>query len=443
VEINARSMDLLYRVGSTKFQKAFNPAKQFAIESGLCEIYPTTTLELDQFWLARLPVLREWLGAKIVNAISAHSQKLVMKNHELTFSVDRNHIKYDQFNMFNFALDSATERANKLVDYAVADILRSNPTTDTSTGLPLYYDGQPFFSTAHPITGNTANQDPQPTALTGAQLVGTTDATAAALFGSTGTLYASGSALTLILNVNGAGAVTLTFTAASAATVGTMLAQIQATWPALTQVTIGGSSGRALVLTASSSIAVGNGTANTALGYTNLEAGTGVSTQSNLALSTPLSHSSYSAAYETMLNYVDEQGRPWNVVPDTLFVGPHYRRIGKEILEESKIANVSLAAGSNTVMVQDNAEQGTAKLVIVPEFNYSPGMWILASTKGPLKPFMYGQLEAPHMIPCIDPTSPNVFLNRQFMWSIEEMGNIIGTLWPLAYYGNASATFGG
>jgi len=440
MEINAKNMDLLYRVGSTKFQKAFSPAKSYAISTGLCDITPMSTIEMDHFWLARLPAMREWLGAKVVNGISAHSQKLVAKYWEVTFGILREHVKYDQFNMFNFALTSATERANKLIDYKLADLLRTNPTVNPVTGAPLYYDGEPFFSTAHPISGNSTSQDPTPTALTGKSLIGTTNATLSTNYGAGGAL----DGLTLILNVNGAGNATLTFAVANnALTPATLLAAITAKWPALTQVTLGGASGTALKLAAATSIVVGNGTANTLLGFTNAQVGTSVTTQSNLALGTPLTHSSYSAAFETMLGYTDEQGKPFDIMPDTLFVGPALRRVGKEIVEAKLIANTSNGGASGAMSVQDNVEQGTARLVVVPEWGYSPGMWMLAQTNGILKPFTWGQAEAPHMVPLIDPTSPNVFMNRQFLYSIEAYGEITGTLWPLAYYGNSAPTFGG
>ena len=432
-------MDLLYRVGSTKFQKAFSPAKSFAIASGLCDITPMDTIEMDHFWLARLPAMRAWLGSKVVNGISSHSQKLVAQYWELTFGILREHVKYDRFSLFNFALTSATERANKLIDYKLADLLKSNPQTDPLTGASIYYDGEALYSTAHPISGNSSNQDPQPTTLTGVALTGTTNATLSSNFGAGGSL----DGLTLILNVNGAGNQTLTIAVANnGLTSATLLAAISAKWPALTQVTYGGSTGTALKLTAATTIVVGNGTANTLLGFTNAQTAAAVTTQSNLALSTPLTHSSFSVAYEAMLNYQDEQGKPFGVIPNKLFVGPALRRVAKEIVEQPWMVNTS-SGGVTATGPMTNVEQGNAEVVIVPEFAYSPGMWILADTTGVLKPFTWGQLEAPHMIPLISPTSPNVFLNREFLYSVEAYGQIIGTLWPLSYYGNSAATFGG
>ena len=113
-----------------------------------------------------------------------------------------------------------------------------------------------------------------PTTLAPAIVTGSTDITAAGLYGVGGTLAGGGTPLTLILNVNGAGPVTHTFDGTGAtddASEAAMLAAIVVTWPALTAVQ---NAGKHLVLTTLlsgyeyASIVVGAGSANTALGLT-------------------------------------------------------------------------------------------------------------------------------------------------------------------------------
>lgn len=103
---------------------------------------------------------------------------------------------------------------------------------------------------------------------TPAQVVGTTDITQSGLYGSTGAL----NGLTLILNVNGAGASTITLSGTgNAASNAALLAAIVAQWPALAAYS-GGVGGWLVlidsVLGSSSTITVGAGTANTVLGLT-------------------------------------------------------------------------------------------------------------------------------------------------------------------------------
>lgn len=93
---------------------------------------------------------------------------------------------------------------------------------------------------------------------------GTTDVTAAALYGAGGTL----NGLTIILNINGAGATTLTLNGATnAANQRALVAAIKAQWTALFDCYVGGTASNKLTL-AATSIVIGAGTANTALGIT-------------------------------------------------------------------------------------------------------------------------------------------------------------------------------
>ena len=172
-------------------------------------------------------------------------------------------------------------------------------------------------------------------------------------------------------------------------------------------------------------------------------------TQSNLLLNTPLTVTNFQTAISTMMSYVDETGRPWGAIPDTLIVGPALRHVGRQICESPFIADIASAAGasatvsaSSVAAVQSNVEQGITKLVVVPDLYYAPGSWMLACTKGILKPFVWGQLEAPHMIPSVNPTDPNVFLKAEFWYSIEAHGEIAPTLWPLCLYATSGSSYG-
>ena len=164
--------------------------------------------------------------------------------------------------------------------------------------------------------------------------------------------------------------------------------------------------------------------------------------QSNLLLNTPLTVTNFAAAVAMMMSYLDETGRPWSVTPDTLIVGPALRHIGKEICEMDLIADVSAAAGSSTVMVQRNPEMNTTKLVVVPEMWRMPQSWMLVCSSGTTKPFVWAQLEAPHLVSSIDPTSVNVFKAQEFWYSVEALGEIAPTLWPLAIMATGGSTYG-
>jgi hypothetical protein len=107
------------------------------------------------------------------------------------------------------------------------------------------------------------------TLATAAAVTGSADITAGSLYGGGGSLNGE----TIILNVNGAGPLTLTLSGTgNAASEAALLAAIEAEWPGITAVQ-GGGGGNKLVLTdltagTSGTITVGSGTANTNLGLT-------------------------------------------------------------------------------------------------------------------------------------------------------------------------------
>ena len=117
------------------------------------------------------------------------------------------------------------------------------------------------------VTVGTLSDDGGATLATPAQVIGTADVTQPSLYGAGGTLAGK----TLKLNVNGAGTVTLTFAGGGVANVAALVVAIDGAWAALSAY-YGGQNGLLVLvdsaLGSGSSIVVGSGTANAALGLT-------------------------------------------------------------------------------------------------------------------------------------------------------------------------------
>lgn len=146
-----------------------------------------------------------------------------------------------------------------------------------SAGAPFYFLFKEVVNGAVVTTGSVASpttDGPQgayspatpASSATGAVVTGSTDATASALYGVSGTLDTQ----TLILNVNGAGPLTLTLSVAgNALTEAALLAAIMVEWPALTATVVSTHLTLTDLLTGyANTIVVGAGTANTHLGLT-------------------------------------------------------------------------------------------------------------------------------------------------------------------------------
>ena len=166
-------------------------------------------------------------------------------------------------------------------------------------------------------------------------------------------------------------------------------------------------------------------------------------TQSNLNLNTALTYDNFVTVYTNAVGYLGEDGQPLGVVPTKLVTGPALMSIGKQICTSDMIANaVTGLAGSNIVQAQDNMMKGICEYEMIPELAAYPLSWWLFCTSKPIKPVMWGQLEAPRFDYLVSPQNPNVFMKREHIYGARQWGQISETIWPLATYATGGASFG-
>lgn len=121
-----------------------------------------TALELYG-WMDRMPVMREWIGPRLVASPVVQNRSLVNKHWELTYGMDLNRVRDDKYGLFIPEVRELARQTAKQDDYQLQALIESNPTC---------FDGQSFFSTAHPtdttgqLTSATQSNDLQSTALT-------------------------------------------------------------------------------------------------------------------------------------------------------------------------------------------------------------------------------------------------------------------------------------
>ena len=157
---------------------------------------------------------------------------------------------------------------------------------------------------------------------------------------------------------------------------------------------------------------------------------TSLAVQSNYFTGTPLTFDNYLAARANMMQFKGEDGLPFGVVPDTLFVPPQLETVGKLICEAASVAPQTLN-GITQVGANDNVLQGTAKVVVIPELGVDAGGWYLADTSKGIMPFVFQERQAPNIITLRDPGSENVFKRKKFAFGADVRGNAFGGLWWL------------
>jgi phage major head subunit gpT-like protein len=148
-------------------------------------------------------------------------------------------------------------------------------------------------------------------------------------------------------------------------------------------------------------------------------------TYSNLFATTPLNQANYATVKAAMRSYKGESGKPLEIEPTLMIVGPSLEQVAKEVTGANLIARVQQnVAGTENVALAGvtNVYQGDITLLVVPRLAAdTAGAWYLASTDR-IKPLIFQQRQAPTRTAIIDPQNPVVFNQRQFMYGVDARG---------------------
>jgi phage major head subunit gpT-like protein len=125
------------------------------------------------------------------------------------------------------------------------------------------------------------------------------------------------------------------------------------------------------------------------------------------------------------MKYVGEGGRPLNVMFDTMMVPPDLERYGLQVaaagLNAQTIKNVlgteNVAAAGVT-----NVYQGAVTLIVNPRLT-NQSAWYLMATKRPIKPLIWQLRQAPNLVSLINPSDPNVFHLKKFLYGVDARGD--------------------
>lgn len=110
--------------------------------------------ELETFgWMQRLPKAREWQGPRVVNNLQNFSFVILNRLWEATVGVNLNSIKDDKLGIYAGLFQEFGRLARKWPD----QMLKTSMQLGTTTGLG--FDGLPFFSQSHPLSGSNQSND--------------------------------------------------------------------------------------------------------------------------------------------------------------------------------------------------------------------------------------------------------------------------------------------
>jgi phage major head subunit gpT-like protein len=151
MDINAANLDLLYRAAANNFQGALTGSP--TIYQDICTTMPMSTRQVTQAWMDKLPMMRKWVGNRVVNSANAKSKPYEAVPYEHTFGLSKWDIMDDLLGVFNMAVQMQGEAVAKQPDQLLWDFTQ---VADEALG----YDGVPVYSEAHPILGGIAGGVP-------------------------------------------------------------------------------------------------------------------------------------------------------------------------------------------------------------------------------------------------------------------------------------------
>lgn len=99
--------------------------------------------EMRYPWITGLSGLREWVGERVVDALSTRIQIIPNKDFEKTVKIPRNAYLDDQIGLYGGQVDELGYQAMKWPDDLMASAIQAGSAVAT-------YDGQGFFDTDHP-----------------------------------------------------------------------------------------------------------------------------------------------------------------------------------------------------------------------------------------------------------------------------------------------------
>lgn len=96
-------------------------------------------------WMASLPSMREWLGERQIANLHEYDYVLPNRRFELTYGVNRDHMKDDLLGTYATAFANLGRQTKKHPDELVRDAMRNGQSSK------VLFTGAPYFSTSHYI----------------------------------------------------------------------------------------------------------------------------------------------------------------------------------------------------------------------------------------------------------------------------------------------------
>ncbi|MTI82736.1 MAG: head protein [Firmicutes bacterium] len=142
--VNQAALQSIYRGFKVIFNNALKEAKPSFTK--VATVVPSTTKSEEYKWLGKVPRMRQWVGERAVQNLSAYGFTIKNKPYEATVGVDREDIEDDSIGLYNPIIQALGHSASMHPDELIFELLPDGFTR-------LCYDGQYFFDDDHKDDG--------------------------------------------------------------------------------------------------------------------------------------------------------------------------------------------------------------------------------------------------------------------------------------------------
>lgn len=146
MNITPAGLQLLFQGLKLDFQAGYTSA-QTTYEKFTTRV-PSSAREEHYGWMDKLPMLREWLGERVVENVVAQEYTLKNRKWEKSYAVKREDLADERMAMYSMGVKMLGEQTRLHPDVLTAQVVEAGATS-------LTFDNANFFSPSHPI--DTAN----------------------------------------------------------------------------------------------------------------------------------------------------------------------------------------------------------------------------------------------------------------------------------------------
>jgi len=150
VEVSSSALTTFFTQNEVKFGQALAAVDKW--QPLLSTTMPSATTQNIYAWMQRLPIMRQWIGDRVINQVSTQNITIPNLPFEQTHALLKEDVMNDNFGVFNMNLQYMAMQAGKWPDQQLANYLINSAAATAATPVNGY-DGVPLYSTVHPALG--------------------------------------------------------------------------------------------------------------------------------------------------------------------------------------------------------------------------------------------------------------------------------------------------